>query len=134
MSADRIVGVLLPFRRDRKRDFAMGDGAELVVSKVRQVLGTEGAGLRSSGELPWRTSFGSSLHLLRHQNNDVVLAELGRVNIRDALRRWLPDVQVVDVTVEAAGTALKLQVKVATRAGTTVVIPVDLSTGRGGGD
>jgi phage baseplate assembly protein W len=134
MSADKIVGVLLPFRRDRKRDFAMGDGAELVVSKVRQVLGTEGAALHSSGELPWRTSFGSALYLLRHQNNDVVLAELGRMNIRDALRRWLPAVQVVDVTVEALGTSLKLHVKVATRAGTTVVIPVDLPAGRGGGD
>ncbi len=127
-------GLLTPFRRDRKRDYAAGDGAELLASKVRQVLGTEGATVRSSGELPWRTSFGSAIHLLRHQNNDVVLAELGRVYVRDALKRWLPDVQVVSVDVGATGSMLSLLVRVTTRAGATVTVPVDLSvTSVGGG-
>ena len=60
-------GLIAPFRRDKKRDFASGSGPDLLRAKVLQALLTEGAGPRSSGELPWRTSFGAGLHLLRHQ-------------------------------------------------------------------
>ncbi len=126
-------GLLSPFRRDRKRDFAAGHGAELLASKVRQVLATEGATLRSSGEMPWRTSFGSAIHLLRHQNNDAVLAELGRMHIRDALKRWLPDVHLVGIDVAAAGATLTLILRVTTQAGATVVVPIDVSAGSDGG-
>ena len=41
------------------------------------------------GELPWRTEFGSGLHLLRHQKNDALLQELARIHVVDALKRWL---------------------------------------------
>ncbi|MCC6649507.1 MAG: hypothetical protein IT374_28555 [Polyangiaceae bacterium] len=104
-------GLLVPFRRDRKRDFATGDGDALLASKVLQVLATEGATSRSSGELPWRTAFGTPLQLLRHQRNDVALAELGRVYIRDALRRWVPDAEVVSVVAERDGAALTVRVR-----------------------
>lgn len=76
-------GLVTPFRRDRKQDLAHGGGDDLVGAHVQQVLGTE------PGELPWRTAFGTPLERLRHQRNDLVLAELGRVYVRDALRRWL---------------------------------------------
>lgn len=92
-------GVLIPFRRDRKRDFASGDRDELLASKVEQVLATEGATARSSGELPWRTALGCPLQLLRHQNNDAILAELARVYVRDALRKWVPEAQIVELGV-----------------------------------
>jgi hypothetical protein len=104
-------GVLAPFRRDRKRDFASDDGDALLASKVLQVLATEGATPRSSGELPWRTAFGTPLHLLRHQRNDAALAELARVYIRDALRRWLPEATVVTVTVARAVGSLDVRVR-----------------------
>jgi hypothetical protein len=32
------TNLLIPFRRDKKRDFATGSGAELLASKVRQAL------------------------------------------------------------------------------------------------
>ncbi|MBK8482468.1 MAG: hypothetical protein IPL40_15105 [Proteobacteria bacterium] len=83
--SDAPTGLLTSFRRDKKRDFASGSGAELLASKVLEALMTEGATPRSSGELPWRTSFGSGLHLLRHQRNDDALAALARVYVRDAL-------------------------------------------------
>ena len=35
--------LLIPFRRDKKRDFAVGSGEALLASKVRQALLTEGA-------------------------------------------------------------------------------------------
>ena len=85
--------LLTPFRRDLKSDFASGTSEDLERSKVTQVLATEGATPRSSGELPWRTNFGSALHLLRHQRNDEALAELAQVYCRDALKMWRPNLQ-----------------------------------------
>lgn len=87
-------GLLTPFRRDLKRDFASGDGNEQLRCKVMQVLMTDGDTPLSSGELPWRTRFGAGLTLLRHQRNDEILSELARVQVRDSLRRWLPGVKL----------------------------------------
>ena len=101
-------GVLTPFRRDRKRDFASGDGDELLASKVEELLATEGATARSSGELAWRTSFGTPLQLLRHQRNDAILAELARVYVRDALRKWLPEAQIIELKVARDGSTVTL--------------------------
>ena len=110
---NELNGLLTPFRRDRKRDFASGSGAELLRSKVLQALMIEGATPRSSGELPWRTSFGAGLHLLRHQRNDEVLAELARVYVRDALARWVQSARLVslEITREDATLILRLRVR-----------------------
>ena len=107
--------LLIPFRRDKKRDFAVGSGEALLASKVRQALLTEGATARSSGELPWRTSFGAGLALLRHQRNDAALKELARVYVRDALKHWVPGAQLVSLSVEQDGPALTLRVRVRER-------------------
>jgi phage baseplate assembly protein W len=107
--------LLIPFRRDKKRDFAVGSGEALLASKVRQALLTEGATARSSGELPWRTNFGAGLALLRHQRNDAALKELARVYVRDALKRWVPGAALVSLAVEQDGPALTLRVRVRER-------------------
>lgn len=107
--------LLIPFRSDKKRDFAVDSGEALLASKVRQALLTEGATVRSSGELPWRTNFGASLALLRHQRNDAALKELARVYVRDALKRWDPGAQLVALTVEQSGPELILRVRVKER-------------------
>lgn len=104
--------LLIPFRRDKKRDFAVGSREALLASKVRQALLTEGATARSSGELPWRTNFGAGLALLRHQRNDAALKELARVYVRDALKRWVPSAQLVSLAVEQDGAVLTLRVRV----------------------
>ena len=111
-----MAGLLIPFRRDAKSDVAYGSGPELLASKVRQVLLTEGTTPRSSGELPWRTNFGSGLGLLRHQRNDEALAELARVHVRDALRRWVPSAELVSVEVSQDGPSLTLRVRVREKA------------------
>jgi phage gp46-like protein len=108
-------GLLAPFRRDKKRDFASGAGPDLLRAKVLQALLTEGAGPRSSGELPWRTSFGAGLHLLRHQRNDEVLAALARVYVRDALARWVPSAQLVALEVSRNEASLLLRLRVRER-------------------
>lgn len=108
---DSPTGLLAPLRRDQKRDFASGSGPELLRSKVIQALATEGETPRSTGELPWRTAFGSGLHLLRHQRNDEVLSELAQVYVRDALQRWVPEVELVAVTATREDAALQLTVQ-----------------------
>ena len=103
--------LLTPFRRDLKRDFASGTGDELLRDKVLQALATEGATPSSSGELPWRTNFGSALHLLRHQRNDEALGELARVYVRDTFKRWVPEAELVDVAVTRDGPAMFLRIR-----------------------
>jgi len=90
-------GLLRPLRRDQKADFAAAGGEQLIRSAVGQILGTIGASDATPGELPWRTDFGSLLHRLRHQKNDSVLQELGRVYVVDALKRWEPRIAVTAV-------------------------------------
>ncbi|MCG8420113.1 MAG: hypothetical protein MJE77_19460 [Proteobacteria bacterium] len=128
MTVNGPKGLLTPLRRDRKRDFASGTGAELLASKVTQALMTEGATSRSSGELPWRTAFGAGISLLRHQRNDAVLAELARVYVRDALTRWVPEVEVVEVAATRSGAALTLRVRFrqARRSRRVTALPIEV--------
>lgn len=93
------VGILRPFRRDQKSDFAAAGGEALIRSAVGQVLGTMCSSDFTQGELPFRSEFGSLLHLLRHQKNNNVLQELARVYVVDALKRWEPRVVVTGVQV-----------------------------------
>lgn len=90
-------GLLIPFRRDRKTDFANGSNEALVRSCVAQVLGTQASDEegRIRGELPWRPRFGSMLHKLKHRHGHV-LKELARAYVLEALRRWEPRVLVTD--------------------------------------
>lgn len=83
-------GLLRPFRRDQKSDFANGAGRDLLESNAGQVLGTRCGGSGRAGELPWRSAFGSRLHLLRHASINARTRELARVYAGDALRRWEP--------------------------------------------
>ncbi len=110
-----MAAILAPFRRDKKRDFASGTGEALLASKVRQALLTEGTTPRSSGELPWRTSFGAALALLRHQRNDAALRELARVYVRDALKRWVPSARLVGLVIEQDGPVLTVRIRVRER-------------------
>ena len=93
-------GLVIPFQRDRQRDFAAAGGEALVRSAVAQVLGTVGASDFTQGEVPWRTEFGSLLHLLRHQKNGVALREMAKVYVQDALRRWEPRIMVTRLDAE----------------------------------
>ncbi len=108
---------MAPLRRDQKRDFASGTGAELLASKVEEVLATEGETPRSSGELPWRTRFGSGLHLLRHKLPGPAFRELARVYVRDALARWVPEAELTGFEVVEDGDVVTMRVRFRARAG-----------------
>jgi hypothetical protein len=100
------AGILRPFRRDEKRDFANSGGVDNVKACVGQILGMVGANPNNpvrQGELYWAPERGSLIHLLNHQKNTIVLQELGRVYVVDALRRWEPRVRIrsVRITLES---------------------------------
>ena len=92
-------GVVSPFRRDQKQDFANASGVEYVASQIVQVLGIVAASEQTSGELPWRTEFGSLLHLLRFQNMTPATVEKARAFVAGALRRWVPRARITSVQV-----------------------------------
>jgi phage baseplate assembly protein W len=107
-----MTNLAFPFQRDAS-DFARVSGADLLLAQAEQVLGTEADSPKGSGELPWRTAFGSVLYLLRHRPNDASLVELARVHSRDALARWAPDVLVTACTVVQTGATFKLRIGIA---------------------
>jgi phage baseplate assembly protein W len=92
-------GLLRPFRRDRKADFISASGTDLIASNIGQILGTICAGDFTSGELPWRTEFGSLLQVLRLRNNSPALAEQARVFVARAIERWEKRARIRAVTV-----------------------------------
>lgn len=126
-------GLIRPFRRDKKNDFANAAGLALVRSAVGQVLGTKAASDFTQGELPWNTEFGSIVFLLRHQNNDDVLQELGRAYVIEALQRWEPRVIIRDARISREKSpdgqettlviTLVYDVTTGTTAGNQVVLP-----------
>ncbi len=86
-------GIVTPFQRDQKNDFANASGLDLIRSCVDQVLGTNAGDDQSKGDLEWRGDFGSKLYRILHRKGGV-LDELARVYVVDALAKWEPRVQV----------------------------------------
>ena len=122
-------GVIAPFQRDEKNDFANEVGVELIRSNVRQVIGTVGASDTSPGEIRWLTEFGSQVYTLRHSNMNEVLDELARVFVVEALRRWEPRVRVTDTKIEKLREARRARITVLfdivdlQAPATTIVVP-----------
>lgn len=94
-------GILLPFQRDRKNDFANGVGEDLIVSNALLVLSTRASDGRIPGEIPWRQNFGTLLHKIRHQNAKPVIFYQARAYVVDGLARWEPRVRVVAFDLKA---------------------------------
>lgn len=93
------AGLIRPFQRDEKNDFANTSGEPLVRSCIGQILGTRCGSDTTQGELPWRSEFGSLLYMLRHLRNDLATVELAKVHVADALRRWEPRAKLKEVLV-----------------------------------
>lgn len=94
------VGLLLPFQRDQKEDFANGSGDALYRSHVAQVLGTRADGEVVGGELEWRTDFGSRFYLLQQQRNTAALQALAEFYAQEAFDNWLPELRLRAVRAE----------------------------------
>ena len=95
-------GLITPFRRDQKSDFAADGGARLVKSCVGQLLGMDASDDAGNiGELPWRPELGSWLYKLRYANiDDEITDHIAQVYVAEALQRWEPRVVLKKVTVQ----------------------------------
>ena len=60
-------GILCPFQRDGKGDFANGIGLRLLKSDIGELLGIYGPVVATPGELPWDMDRGSGLYRLKHR-------------------------------------------------------------------
>lgn len=84
-------GWAFPLRTTPSGGIALVDGETEIAEAVRLVLGT------APGERPMRPDFGCGIHDLVFAPTDPAL--LGRIEeeVRAALRRWEPRIDVVDV-------------------------------------
>jgi phage baseplate assembly protein W len=109
------IGVIRPLRRNPKGRFTMGGGQPLIASQVGQVLGM------NPGECRWRPSMGANLTNLRQRLNTAALADLARVSVESAIRRWVPRAAITDVILapptKAADSQLQISVLWAAGAG-----------------
>lgn len=102
-------GLVLPFQRDQKSDFANASGVEVLKSSVRQILGTRCSDGRIPGEIPWLQSFGSLLYKLRHQTVRPVVKYQARAYVVDALARWEPRIRVRRVDIGNGNRAITIR-------------------------
>jgi hypothetical protein len=79
-------GLIVPFRRDGKDDFAHGVGKEVVESSLTVILGTMCAGPTNDGEVPFNQKLGTLIKLLRHRNvNDPTTQDLATHYVADGI-------------------------------------------------
>jgi hypothetical protein len=107
-------GILCPFQRDGKGDFANGDGLPLLRSDIGELLGIIGPARAEPGEVPWRTDLGSRVVFLKHRG---IHAEMTRATAEletsGAIRKWDRRVVVGPTQItsgELAETALSVRV------------------------
>jgi hypothetical protein len=82
-------GLMCPFQRDGRGDFAHEGGLPLLRSDLGELLGILGPEGDQPGELPWAMSLGARLHALKHRG---MHREMVRAIAEDmtagAVRRW----------------------------------------------
>ncbi len=117
------TGIIVPFERSPTGDFATGSDAELAISKVIQVLGTQ------PGELDWRPDFGCNLRGLRHQNNTLMLHAMAEERIKDAFADWLPSLVLKSISFAMKGRRLRCTISFNGRTSSVAPrFPKDLDT------
>ena len=93
-------GVLLPFRRDNKNDFANGSGSELVKSSLFGILGALCAGPNNNGELAYNQKYGTLLKTLRHRNFDEATEALAIKYIVEGIKENEKRVRITKINVD----------------------------------
>jgi len=89
------TGWVFPPRPDANGTLRFVSGEELVIEGIEIVLGT------SPGERQMRPEFGCGIYELVGEANTVALRGLVKERVREALTRWEPRIDVLDVRVEA---------------------------------
>lgn len=82
-----------PLRSDGRGRFAMARAEALIEQHIRTILAT------APGERPMLPEFGNRAALLVFENLDAGMADLIAFYAREAIERWEPRVELVDVAV-----------------------------------
>lgn len=116
-------GVVCPFQRDGKGDFANAGGTALLSSDVGELMGIIGPSGGRPGEVAWNTDLGSRLISLNHRK---LHSELVRTNaeimINEVVRIWEDRLRVGPITVTPDEKRRSLNVK-------TKFIPINSISG-----
>ncbi|HEX4980998.1 MAG TPA: GPW/gp25 family protein, partial [Ilumatobacteraceae bacterium] len=86
-------GWAFPLRTDAAGGIAMVADEQEVEESIRLVLGT------APGERPMRPEFGCRIHHHVFSSSDATTAGMIAYDVRSALRRWEPRIDVIDVDV-----------------------------------
>lgn len=93
-------GVIAPLERDGRGDFKSACGREAIAASIRHILCVRCMSDTSRGEYPWKSSYGSLVHRVRHANANDGTIELARYYVVDAIRIWEPRVQIRDAVIQ----------------------------------
>ena len=105
------TGILCPFRRDGKGDFANEEGLPLLKSDIGELLGIIGPTQNQPGELPWDGSRGSRLLILKHRHiNSEMVRALAEQMASGTIRKYEPRVRVGPTNIVTDGETLKISV------------------------
>jgi len=105
-------GILCPFQRDGKGDFANGSGVPLLSSDITQLLGIIGPSVTEPGEVPWRTELGTRLIGLKHRGIHQELTRSSAEHMTSgAIRRWEPRARPGPTSVRVEATKLYVTVR-----------------------
>jgi phage baseplate assembly protein W len=88
-------GWRLPIAVDGTGGLAMAGGESDIAESIRTILSTP------KGERMMRPEFGSTLHEYVFASNNATTAGLLGYHVRDALLRWEPRIELMDIDVQA---------------------------------
>jgi len=103
-------GLAFPLRADQRGALALTHGVEDIEQAIALILGT------APGERPMRPEFGCAVHDVVFDTVDAAIVGKVQTAVHQALERWEPRIEVVDLDVEQAdGDAGKLLVRITYR-------------------
>ena len=105
-------GIVRPFQRDQKNDFANDGGLALVKACIGQVLGTRSSSQIMQGEIPWRPEFGSKFALLVHRKGPNS-RQVAKAYAQEAVGRWEPRVAILDALPEFDSETREMKARIA---------------------
>jgi phage baseplate assembly protein W len=89
-------GLAFPLRADRRGALALADGAQDIEQAIGLILGT------APGERPMRPEFGCAVHDVVFDTIDAAIIGTVHTAVHEALERWEPRIEVIDLDVEPA--------------------------------
>lgn len=87
------VGIRYPFKIGASGDVELSAGTAHRRDMLIQILVT------TPGERRANPEFGSRIMELVFENNDELLETLGRIYVIEAIERWLPSIEIQDVSI-----------------------------------